>query len=66
MTARHSRAEIAPCRHLRAVDAEEAPLDITLAMRAEIMRRDWSACHVRGDRAQPLELSDRPKRTWAK
>lgn len=34
--------------------------------RAEIAERDWSKCHVAGDRNPPLELVDRPKRGWLK
>jgi hypothetical protein len=53
--------------HLRAVPpATEPPVDVTLAMRAEIMERDWSAVHVRGDRAKPLPFFERIKRTWWK
>jgi hypothetical protein len=50
---------------LRAVDKPaEAPVDITLAMRAEIMARDWAAVHVRGDRSPPLLSWERVRRTW--
>jgi hypothetical protein len=46
--------------------APEAVVDVTLALRADIMGRDWSAVHVRGDRAKPLPFFERIKRTWWK
>jgi hypothetical protein len=47
-----------PARRLRAVPKEppEPPVDITLAMRADIVKRDWAAVHVAGDRARPIWL----------
>ena len=47
---------------LRVVEPEA--VDITLAMRAEIKRRDWSAVHIAGDRRAPVNLPDRPARGW--
>jgi hypothetical protein len=41
----------------------DEPLDITLAMRAEINARDWGRVHVEGDRA-PAFVWERIKRTW--
>lgn len=49
-------------RHLRAVETH--PLDITLAIRADIAARDWDSVMVAGDRARPLDLPERVKRTW--
>ncbi len=42
----------------------EQPLDITSLNRADIIKRDWSACHVKGDRSKPLMINDTPKRLW--
>jgi hypothetical protein len=49
-------------RNLKLV--KPAVVDIYASWRAEIAARDWSACHVAGDRNPSLELSDRPKRNW--
>lgn len=38
--------------------------DLQQRMRDEIAARDWSACHIRGDRAAPLALADCPRRMW--
>lgn len=43
---------------------QEAPLDITLALRADIAPRDWAAVHIAADRRAPLMLGERPKRLW--
>jgi hypothetical protein len=42
-------------RTLRAVPKEppEQPKDVTMLLRAEIERRDWSAMHVAADRRKP-------------
>lgn len=48
-------------RHLHAVQSvTEQPVDITLAIRADIKARDWSRVHVEGDRAPPF------KRIWGR
>jgi hypothetical protein len=44
--------------------APEPAVDVTLALRAEIMCRDWSAVHVRGDRSLPISLPERVRRWW--
>jgi hypothetical protein len=49
---------------LKVVPTETPPLDITLAMRAEIQARDWSRVQIEGDRSRPIVLGDRPKRGW--
>jgi hypothetical protein len=53
--------------NLKLVEEAKAkgPLDITLAMRAEIEARDWSQVHISGDRAKPF-LWERVRRTWIK
>ena len=53
-------------RHLRAVEPVSSHVDIYASWLAEIESRDWSACHVNGDKAQGLALSDRPRRWWRK
>ena len=40
---------------------ERSVVDLYEKWRAEIAARDWSACHIAGDRNPSLELSDRPK-----
>lgn len=47
-----------PAKHLHAVpkDAPEPPIDITLALRADIKARDWSACHIAADKRRPIFL----------
>jgi hypothetical protein len=44
----------------------DEPIDIAAAIRADILMRDWSACHVAGDRAVPLRIGERVKRMWRK
>lgn len=39
-------------------------IDIYAGWRAEVEAIDWSATHIRGDRGQPVELNDGPKRGW--
>lgn len=46
----------------RVVNAE--PLDITLAIRADIKARDWDAVHIAGDRRKPIWLPDMVRRLW--
>lgn len=46
----------------RLVDTE--PLDITLAIRADIKARDWGAVHIAGDRQKPIWLPERVRRLW--
>lgn len=53
-----------PKADLRVVGKAEPvlpPVDITLALRAEIQARDWAAVHVAADRA-PVSLRDRLRR----
>jgi hypothetical protein len=38
--------------------------DITLELRAEIMKRDWAAVHVSGDRRSAVCMAERVKRVW--
>jgi hypothetical protein len=45
---------------------EDPPLDIAALNRADIRERDWSRCHIAGDRAKPLPFFERIKRTWWK
>lgn len=41
------------------------PVCITAKLRADIAERDWSACHIAGDRAEPVKLGERrPVRLW--
>jgi hypothetical protein len=42
----------------------EQPVDITLALRADIKARDWAAVHVAGDRRAPVFLPDCVRRAW--
>ena len=50
---------------LRAVTtAEAATVDIYAPWSADINRRDWSAVHVRGDRAPALDIGEANKRVW--
>jgi hypothetical protein len=44
--------------------SNETPIDITLALRADIKARDWAKVHVAGDRNPPLYWVERVKRTW--
>lgn len=44
-------------RNLRAVPPpDEPPIDITLALRADIHARDWNAAMIWGDRQKPVIL----------
>ena len=49
-------------RRLRVVDADP-PLDVTLAMRSEIEKRDWESVHIAGDRNKPVRLPSL-QRVW--
>lgn len=51
-----------PAPNLRVVDQANPPLDITLANRADILTRDWSACHIAADKRRPIDL--REPRRW--
>lgn len=51
---------------LHIIKTTHRPVDITALLRAEIEQRDWSKCHVAGDRNPPLDIADRPKRGWRK
>jgi hypothetical protein len=42
----------------------DQPVDITLAMRADINERDWSRVHIAGDRRAPVSLAERVRRMW--
>ena len=37
---------------------QRKPIHISDIMRADIKRRDWSACHIAGDRNPPVTLSE--------
>lgn len=50
--------------NLRVVAPTEEPIDIAALNRADIRERDWAAVHVAGDRAKPLPMWERVKRTW--
>jgi hypothetical protein len=50
--------------HPRMRVVSEEPLDITLAMRADIKARDWARVHVAADRREPISLGERVKRVW--
>jgi hypothetical protein len=45
-----------------AVAREQERFDITLELRAEIMKRDWAAVHVSGDRSSAVCMAERVKR----
>lgn len=47
---------------LKVVPKDE-PLIVDLygPWRAEIAKRDWKGCHVRGDRSPAVELADAPR-----
>jgi hypothetical protein len=51
---------------LRAVPKAPAdqPVDITLALRAEIDARDWARVHIAGDRRAPVSLAEHVRRIW--
>jgi hypothetical protein len=52
-------------RRLRIVDEPpERPDDVTMLLRADILKRDWSACHVEADRRRPVAVPDQRKRLW--
>ena len=42
----------------------EEPVDIQALNRAEIEARDWSACHVNGDRGPVVCWQTRVRRWW--
>ena len=44
--------------------AAEAADDIYAAVRAKRARIDWSRLHIRGDRAEPVFMPDRPRGRW--
>ena len=45
---------------LVAVPAANEPVDITLdRLRPEIEKRDWSACHVAGDKGPRINLPEK-------
>jgi hypothetical protein len=48
---------------LKIVSAEPV-LDIGSLIRADILKRDWTACHIAGDRRKPVEIEDRRKGSW--
>ena len=48
---------------LHAVPAASEPLDITALNRAAILERDWSACHVAGDKGPRINLPEK-RRKW--
>lgn len=41
---------------------KESPIDITALNRADIGARDWSACHIAGDKSKAVDLP--PSRKW--
>lgn len=51
---------------LHAVPTVSEPVDITLdRLRPEIEKRDWSACHVAGDKGPRINLPEkRHMRLW--
>lgn len=52
-------------RRLKLIEGEsEQPRDVTLLIREDIAKRDWSAVHVNGDRSRPLSIPDRIRRIW--
>ena len=53
-----------PKRKLHAVpDEPEQPTDITALNRAEIEARDWSRCHILGDKGPRIDLPEK-RRRW--
>jgi hypothetical protein len=46
-----------PARALKLVEPDQ-PVDITLALRADIEARDWSRVMIEGDRRAPVFLPD--------
>jgi hypothetical protein len=50
--------------NLKLVDQAEEPLDITLALRADIQQRDWARVMIEGDRRPPIFLPDAVRRLW--
>jgi hypothetical protein len=52
-----------PARKLHVVRDDEPSADIYARWKADIAAIDWSASHIRGDRAQPIELPD-SRRGW--
>jgi hypothetical protein len=42
----------------------DEPIDIQALNRADIERRDWSACHCAGDKGEPLLSWSRVRRPW--
>lgn len=50
---------------LRAVpDAPVEAVDVHALLLADIRGRDWSRCHIAGDRRQPVHLPDPVRRGW--
>lgn len=39
------------------------PVDVTQLLRADIAKRDWSACHVAGDNGPRIDLPEK-RRKW--
>lgn len=52
--------------NLKVVKSTHRPVVVDLygPWRAEIEERDWERIHCVGDRREPLELDDRPRRIW--
>jgi hypothetical protein len=49
---------------LKLVEPAPERADIYAAWRADIAKRDWSRCHIAGDRRQPVHLADPVRRGW--
>ena len=43
--------------------SSDTPVDITALNRAAILERDWSACHVAGDKGPRINLPEK-RRKW--
>lgn len=50
--------------NLKIIRATHRPVDITALLRADIEERDWDQVHIRANRNPPLDIADRPKRSW--
>jgi hypothetical protein len=46
------------------VEAPPADLSYEWRDRQRILSRDWSRCHIAGDRRQPVHLPDPVRRVW--
>lgn len=50
--------------NLKIIRATHRPVDIYADWRAKIEATDWARVHIWGDRNPPLDIADRPKRSW--